>query len=156
MIFRKIPVQTGVTRGGYTEILDVNVTEILLEGASPEDRAKLLEDAERFGDAAESYKKAGKTLKLMNKVVTCYIKAEQTDKAVEQLKEIEKTFKKEAVGAAYRIACLYRDAEDTEKQKAALRHVVKNYQGTAEAKKAGKELAELEPLEIPDGPVIEL
>jgi cobalt-zinc-cadmium efflux system membrane fusion protein len=33
MTFRKIPVHTGVTRGGYTEILDVDLNEILLEGA---------------------------------------------------------------------------------------------------------------------------
>ena len=31
--FRKIPVQTGVTRGGYTEILEEGLSEILLEGA---------------------------------------------------------------------------------------------------------------------------
>jgi cobalt-zinc-cadmium efflux system membrane fusion protein len=31
--FRKIPVQTGATRGGYTEILEKDLSEILLEGA---------------------------------------------------------------------------------------------------------------------------
>ncbi len=33
MTFRKIPVQTGVTRGGHTEILEEGLSEILLEGA---------------------------------------------------------------------------------------------------------------------------
>lgn len=33
MTFRKVPVQTGVTREGYTEILEEGLSEILLEGA---------------------------------------------------------------------------------------------------------------------------
>lgn len=33
MTFRKVPVKTGVTRGGYTEILDKDLSEVLLEGA---------------------------------------------------------------------------------------------------------------------------
>jgi len=33
MTFRKIPVQTGVTLGGHTEILEEGLSEILLEGA---------------------------------------------------------------------------------------------------------------------------
>ncbi len=33
MTFRKVPVKTGVTRGGYTEILDEDLTDVLLEGA---------------------------------------------------------------------------------------------------------------------------
>jgi membrane fusion protein, heavy metal efflux system len=33
MTFRKVPVKTGVTRGGYTEILEEDLTEVLLEGA---------------------------------------------------------------------------------------------------------------------------
>ncbi|MFO7670032.1 MAG: efflux RND transporter periplasmic adaptor subunit [Bacteroidales bacterium] len=31
--FKKVPVQTGVTRGGYTEILEEGLSDILLEGA---------------------------------------------------------------------------------------------------------------------------
>lgn len=33
MTFRKVPVKTGVTRGGFTEILEEDLTDILLEGA---------------------------------------------------------------------------------------------------------------------------
>ncbi len=33
MTFRKVPVQTGATSGGYTEILEEGLTEVLLEGA---------------------------------------------------------------------------------------------------------------------------
>lgn len=33
MTFRKVPVKTGVTRGGFTEILDEDLTDVLLEGA---------------------------------------------------------------------------------------------------------------------------
>ncbi len=33
MTFRKIPVQTGVTMRGFTEIFDVELSEVLLEGA---------------------------------------------------------------------------------------------------------------------------
>jgi cobalt-zinc-cadmium efflux system membrane fusion protein len=32
MTFKKVPVQTGVTRGGYTEILEEGLSDILLEG----------------------------------------------------------------------------------------------------------------------------
>jgi cobalt-zinc-cadmium efflux system membrane fusion protein len=32
-VFRKIPVQTGVTRGGYTEVLDEDLSSVLLVGA---------------------------------------------------------------------------------------------------------------------------
>ncbi len=32
MIFRKVPVQTGVTRQGYTEILDEDLSDVLLKG----------------------------------------------------------------------------------------------------------------------------
>lgn len=32
LTFRKVPVQTGATRQGHTEILDENLTEVLLEG----------------------------------------------------------------------------------------------------------------------------
>ena len=33
MTFRKVPIKTGVTREGYTEVLEENLSEILLEGA---------------------------------------------------------------------------------------------------------------------------
>ena len=33
MSFRKVPVKTGVTRDGFTEVLEENLSEILLEGA---------------------------------------------------------------------------------------------------------------------------
>lgn len=33
MIFRKIPVHIGVTRGGFSEVMDENLTDVLLEGA---------------------------------------------------------------------------------------------------------------------------
>jgi len=33
LLFRKIPVQTGVTRGGYTEVLDDDLDKVLIEGA---------------------------------------------------------------------------------------------------------------------------
>lgn len=33
MTFRKVPVKTGVTRDGYTEILEEGLTDVLLEGA---------------------------------------------------------------------------------------------------------------------------
>jgi hypothetical protein len=32
-VFRKIPVKTGVTRGGYTEVLDKDLSSVLLVGA---------------------------------------------------------------------------------------------------------------------------
>lgn len=113
-------------------------------------RAELLVAAERYAEAAESYRKAGATLPLMRLAVTYHVKAGQTERAVEQLREIEKTFENEAAAAAYRIACLYRDAENETKQAAALRHVIRNYRGTPEARKAGVELARIDPLEIPE------
>ncbi len=65
--------------------------------------------------------------------------AEELDKAVEQLREIEREFEDQAPKAAYQIACLYRDAEEKDKQIASLREVVKNYPDSAEAEKAEKE-----------------
>lgn len=34
LVFRKIPVRTGVTRGGYTEVLEDNLSSVLLQGAN--------------------------------------------------------------------------------------------------------------------------
>jgi TolA-binding protein len=119
-----------------------------------EKKAELLVAGRRYTEAIAAYTEAGNPPANLWKIVDCYVALEEPDKAIEKLREIEAGFKDEAAKAAYRIACLYRDAEEKQKQIPALRDVIEKYPGSDEAREAKKELDDLGiPPALPDDPL---
>ena len=102
-------------------------------------KADLLRKNQRYTEAIAAYQLADNPPDTLWQIVECYEALEDVEKAVLQLREIERDFEDQAAKAAYQVACLYRDAEEKEKHIASLREVVKNYPDSAEAEKAEKE-----------------
>jgi tetratricopeptide (TPR) repeat protein len=103
-------------------------------------KAELLIASRRYTEAIAALKVAGNPPANLWQIVKCYEAMENPEKAIEQLREIESEYKDDAAKAAYRIACLYRDAEEKQKHIPALRHVIERYAGSDEARQAKKEL----------------
>jgi len=116
-------------------------------------KAELLRSSQRYSEAIEAYKLVDNPPDNLWQIVECCVAIDDLEKAVEQLEEIESGYEDQAAKAAYRIACLYRDAEETQKHAAALRKVIDKYAGTAEAAQAEKEQELLGvPPAMPDDP----
>ncbi|NQU22119.1 MAG: tetratricopeptide repeat protein [Candidatus Nealsonbacteria bacterium] len=106
-------------------------------------KAELLFKNQRYSEAIAAYQQAADPPSTLWQIVACHEAMEDVDKAVLQLQEIERGFKDQASKAAYRIACLYRDAEEKQKYIASLRDLIKKYPNSAEADKAEEEKDEL-------------
>lgn len=106
-------------------------------------KAKMLEAGKRYSDAISAYQQCGDDPTHLWRIVECYVALEQPDQAIEQLRAIETGHKGQAARAVYRIAGLYGEAEEKEKQIAALREIVKKYPTSNEADTAEQELGEL-------------
>ena len=117
-----------------------------LDGYSEEfslKKAEMLEAGERYADAITAFQQCGNTPEILWRIVRCHQTLGETDKAIEQLRGIEKADKKQAAKAALTIAALYGEAEEKEKQIAALRYIVKKYPNSKEAKEADGQLGDL-------------
>jgi TolA-binding protein len=106
-------------------------------------KAKLLEAAKRYGEAVTAYRQCGEDPAFLWRIVECYAALERTDQAIEQLRAIESGHQSHAARAVYRIAGLYGEAEEKEKQLAVLREIVKKYPTSDEADAAEQELGEM-------------
>jgi len=117
-------------------------------------KAELLKANRRYAEAITAYKEMDNPPANLWQIVECHVAMEEPEKAIEQLREIEAGFEDEAAKAAYRIACLYRDAEEKKKQIAALRDVIEKYPGSNEARQANKDLDDLGiPPALPEDPL---
>lgn len=106
-------------------------------------KAELLESAKRYSEAIAALKLVDNPPDNLWRIVECHVALEDLDSAIEQLGEIERGFKDQAAKAAYRIACMYRDAEEKQKYIAALRKVIDEYPGSPEAAKAEEQYDDL-------------
>ncbi len=123
-------------------------------GKIREKKIDLLMAGRRYTEAIAAYKEAGNPPANLWKIVECYVAMESPEKAIEQLLEIEAEFQDDAAKAAYRIACLYGEAEEKQKQIPALRNVIEKYPGSAAARKAKTELDDLGiPPALPEDPL---
>jgi hypothetical protein len=106
-------------------------------------RAEMLEAAERYAEAITAFQQCAQTPAILWRIVGCHQSLGETDKAIQQLRGIEKAYKQHAARAALQIATLHGEAENKEKQIAALRHVVKKYPNSKEAAEADGMLGDL-------------
>jgi len=106
-------------------------------------KAELLQAAKRYSEAIAAYRQCGDEPAFLWRIVECQLALAQTEEAIEQLRAIQAAHKDQAAKAVYRIACLYGEAEEEEKQKAALREVVEKYPASDEADQAEQELGEM-------------
>jgi len=106
-------------------------------------KAELLEAAKRYSEAIAAYRQCGSEPAYLWRIVECHLALDQQEEAIEQLRAIATAHKDQAPKAVYRIAGLYGDADEKEKQVAALREIVKEYPASDEADKAEQELGEM-------------
>jgi len=117
-------------------------------------KAEMLQANKRYTEAITAYQALSDDVVYQWRIVECHLALEQIEEAIEQLRKIEKGVEEEAPKAAYRIACIYREAEEKEKCVATLRKLVDDYPGAAEADKAEKELDEMGVApELPEPPI---
>jgi tetratricopeptide (TPR) repeat protein len=120
-------------------------------------KAELLEAAKRYSEAIAAYRQCGSEPAYLWRIVECHLALDQPEEAIEQLRAIATAHKDQAAKAVYRIADLYGDAEQEEKQIATLREIVKKYPTSDEADKAEQELGEMGiPPALPAPPSLDL
>jgi TolA-binding protein len=114
-------------------------------------KAEMLVAEKRYADAAIAFQQCDVTVEILWRIVACHVAIGETDKAVEQLRTIEKTYRKQAAKAALRIGALYGAADadgevsavNKAKQIAVLQSVVKKYPNAKEANLAEGLLGDL-------------
>jgi tetratricopeptide (TPR) repeat protein len=120
-------------------------------------KAQLLEAGKRYSEAVAAYRQCGSEPVYLWRIVECYLALQQPDQAIEQLRAIETAHKDQAAKAVYRIAGLYGDAEEKEKQIATLREIIRKYPTSNEADKAEQELGGMGiPPALPTAPSLDL
>jgi len=120
-------------------------------------KAELLEAGKRYSEAIAAYRQCGSEPAYLWRIVECHLALDQPEEAIEQLRAIAAAHKDQAAKAVYRIAGLYGDADEKEKQIATLREIVKEYPTSDEADKAEQELGEMGiPPALPAPPSIDL
>jgi len=120
-------------------------------------KAELLVAGKRYSEAIAAYRECGSEPDYLWRIVDCYVALEQPEGAIEQLRAIETAHKDQAAKAVYRIADIYREAEDEDNQIAALREIVEKYPTADEADQAEQELGELGiPPALPTPPSLDL
>ena len=120
-------------------------------------KAELLQAAKRYSEAIAAYRQCGSEPATLWRIVECHLALEQHEEAIEQLRAIATAHEDQAAKAVYRIAVLYGEAEEEEKQIATLREIVKKYPASDEADKAEQELGEMGiPPALPAPPSLDL
>ena len=76
---------------------------------------------QRYAEAIAAFQTLSDDVAYQWRIVDCYLAMEQPEDAIEQLRKIATTAEDQAPKAAYRIACIYREAEEKEKCVATLR-----------------------------------
>lgn len=103
-------------------------------------KGELLERAGKLPEAISAYQACDRPPATLYKIADCYRRLGKTDQAVQQLREIENFFEKEAAEAALRIAFIYRDKKDTKQYVASLRGILKKYPASGQSSVAHEEL----------------
>ncbi len=98
--------------------------------------AGLLQEAERFAEALAAYRRVDRVPDRLWKIAECHEGLGEVDKAIGALREIEAAFEPLAPQAALEIAYLYDRAGNRDHYLAHLRHVLRRYPASEEARKA--------------------
>jgi tetratricopeptide (TPR) repeat protein len=90
-------------------------------------KAGILRRAGRYEEAIAAYQASDDPPRHLLGIADCYLALKQTDKAVEQWREVARKFEARAPEMAFKIAQAYRDAGQTDQYETELREIVRTY-----------------------------
>jgi tetratricopeptide (TPR) repeat protein len=103
-------------------------------------RAEFLFSLGKYQQAITAFRACNNPPQNLWRIVDCFMKLQQYDAAIEQLREVEAFFKNQAPQAAIRMAYVYRTAGKGDLFQAGLRRVLKQYPKSDESRTAHLEL----------------
>lgn len=106
-------------------------------------KAELHDMARQWEEAINAYRQSDRQPESLFRIAEDYMRLGELDKAVTQLREIEKFFEDHRSEAAYKVAQYYKRASKGEEEVAALLHVMKKYPRSKESRNAHERLEDL-------------
>ncbi|MFW5893669.1 MAG: tetratricopeptide repeat protein [Verrucomicrobiota bacterium] len=106
-------------------------------------KAELHDMARQWEQAINAYRQSDRQPESLFRIAEDYMRLGELDKAVTQLREIEKFFKDHRSEAAYKVAQYYKRASKGDQEIAALLHIMKKYPRSKESRNAHERLEDL-------------